>query len=285
VDAANLLRDVAQLTAPQWRDASQEAGRPIQLSIEAPREPLAIHGWPTALRDALANLVFNAVDALPRGGAIRLRAAEAGAHEVALEVSDSGSGISPEVQAHMFEPFFTTKGERSAGLGLSQVFGIVERHGGRIDVESAPGQGTTLKLILPAAPAAASAHPTADEPESRPAGLRILAVDDEPLMGKMLQRILRPRQHTVVVAHSGEEALERLASQPFDVLVTDIAMGTGMNGWELVERVRQRCPELRIVLATGWGAGLDPAEARARGVDAVVAKPYRSAELERALAA
>jgi CheY-like chemotaxis protein len=100
----------------------------------------------------------------------------------------------------------------------------------------------------------------------------------------MLERMLRPRHHTVVVAHSGEEALERLAAEPFDVLVSDLGMGAGMNGWQLVERARRSCPDLRIVLATGWGAALDPAEARARGVDAIVAKPYRPAELEHALA-
>jgi CheY-like chemotaxis protein len=104
-------------------------------------------------------------------------------------------------------------------------------------------------------------------------------------MGKMVSRILRRREHTVVVAQSGEEALDYLAAQRFDVLVSDLGMGAGMNGWELVERARQRWPELRIILATGWGAAIDLAEARARGVDAVVAKPYRPDDLDRAIAA
>jgi diguanylate cyclase (GGDEF)-like protein/PAS domain S-box-containing protein len=284
VDAADLLRDVAALTAPRWRDAAQEAGRPIQLTLEAPGAPLTILGWPTALRDALMNLVFNAIDALPEGGTIRLGARAVGS-EIVLEVSDTGIGMPPEVQERLFEPFFTTRGEGAAGLGLWQVFGIVERHAGRIEVDSAPGQGTTFRLSLPAAAPAETPNEAPGPPSRGTLGLRVLAVDDEPRLGKMLQRMLRPLQHTVVVAHSGEEALERLAAEPFDVLVSDLGMGAGMNGWELVERARQRCPGLRVVLATGWGAALDPAEARARGVDAIVAKPYRRAEIEHALAA
>jgi CheY-like chemotaxis protein len=114
--------------------------------------------------------------------------------------------------------------------------------------------------------------------------LRVMAVDDEPAVGSMVRRILRPHGHSVVTATSGEEALERLAGEPFDVLISDVGMGPGMNGWELVECVRRFRPHARVVLATGWGATIEPAEAQAKGVDAVLAKPYRPDELERVLA-
>ena len=114
--------------------------------------------------------------------------------------------------------------------------------------------------------------------------LRILAVDDEPALTKAVVRLLRPIGHLVTTANSGEEALEQLP-QPFDVVLSDVGMGAGMSGWDLAERVRVSWPEIRFVLATGWGAGIDPAEAREKGVAAVLAKPYDFAELEEVLAA
>jgi CheY-like chemotaxis protein len=114
--------------------------------------------------------------------------------------------------------------------------------------------------------------------------LRILAVDDEPMMTRAVVRMLRPSGHVVSVAASGEEALEKLTEQMFDVVVSDMGMGAGMNGWELADAVKRRWPGVRFLLATGWGAAIDPGEARARGVEAVLTKPYHPADLLRALA-
>ncbi len=116
-----------------------------------------------------------------------------------------------------------------------------------------------------------------------PRPLRVLAVDDEPMMTKAVMRMLKPSGHLVSVASSGEEALEKLAKQPFDVVVSDMGMGAGMNGWELAEVVKRRWPNVRFLLATGWGAAVDPTEARARGVETVLSKPYRPIDLLQAL--
>jgi PAS domain S-box-containing protein len=278
VNLGDLLQEVAKLTAPRWRDAAQAQGRPIHLHLEVD-EAVVIEGWPESLREALANLVFNAIDALPHGGTIRLVARRDGAHAV-VEVTDSGIGMTPEVQAHIFEPFFSTKGERGTGLGLPMVFGIIQRHGGEIRLESAPGQGTTVRLTFPlAAPAPVAAAGAAPVGGGRP--LRILAVDDEPAIARMVALMLEPDGHAVTVATSGEEALARLAEAPFDLVISDLGMGSGMNGWELAEHVRARYPRVRFALATGWGAQIDPAEARAYGVSAVIAKPYRLVDLRR----
>jgi diguanylate cyclase (GGDEF)-like protein/PAS domain S-box-containing protein len=285
VDLGQLLREVAELTAPRWRDASQADGRPISLRVQADPAPLVISGWPAGLREALTNLVFNAVDALPRGGTIQLVARRMADH-VVLEVVDSGVGMPPEIQARIFEPFFSTKGERGTGLGLAQVFGVVEQHGAQVAVESAPDHGTVFRLTFPAAPPrplAARGLP-ASPTGTRARQLRILAVDDEPAMGSMVRRILRRDGHTVVTATSGEQALERLGDGVFDVVISDVGMGPGINGWELAAEVKRRWPALRLILATGWGAAIDPAEARTKGVDAVLAKPYQPADLQRLLA-
>jgi CheY-like chemotaxis protein len=232
------------------------------------------------LRELMTNLIFNAVDALPKGGTIRLRVrAEDG--QGIVEVVDSGLGMTAEVQQRVFEPFFTTKGEGGTGLGLAMVFGIVEQHAGHIDVQSAPGDGTTFRISFPLIGEPADAKPapiTAVRSES-PRPLRVLAVDDEPMMTKAVVRMLKPSGHLVSVAASGEEALEKLAEQIFDVVVSDMGMGSGMNGWALAEAVKHRWPSVRFLLATGWGAAIDPSEARTVGIEAVLSKPYHPADL------
>jgi PAS domain S-box-containing protein len=285
VDLSKVVHDAAQLTAPRWRDAAQAAGNPISLHIEAAGHP-TIQGSAAQLRELLTNIIFNAVDALPTGGTIRLRVAEEDKRGI-IEVFDSGVGMTAEVCERIFEPFFTTKGEGGTGLGLAMVFGIVEQHGGHINVRSAPGAGTTFRISMPLldeSTAVAQLAPTAPAQLETPRSLRVLVVDDEPMMTKAVVRMLRPAGHTVSVAGSGEEALDRLAEQTFDVVVSDMGMGAGMNGWELAEAVKGRWPGIRFLLATGWGAAIATGEARARGVEAVLAKPYHPTELLQALA-
>jgi CheY-like chemotaxis protein len=242
-----------------------------------------IEGWRGSLREALTNLILNAVDALPSGGAIRL-AARGDGDRVTVDVTDTGTGMSADVQARVFEPFFTTKGDRGTGLGLAMVLGIVERHGGSIVLESLPGSGTTFHLSFRASNGVvAPERPSVAPPPVVP--LRVLAVDDEPALGRLLTQLLQVDGHQVVVATSGEQALELLTGQPFDLVISDVGMGAGMNGWELAGRTLARHPSIRFALATGWGALIDPDEAQARGIAAVLAKPYRLADVKQLLAA
>jgi CheY-like chemotaxis protein len=279
VDIGELLRDAARLTAPRWRDAAQAEGRPISLFVEA--EPgCAVEGSPASLREALTNLIFNAVDALPSGGTIRLRS-ECMLDTVVVEVMDSGVGIPPDIQLRVFDLFFTTKGERGTGLGLAQVRSIVERSRGTIQLDSTPGKGTTFRLVFPAAKATAGEEPTPTEgfAPSAPRAIRILVVDDEVQLARMASLALSQRGHRVSVAQSAEEALLHLERAPCELLISDLGLGAGMNGWDLAQQVKQRWPGIRFVLVTGWGAAISPEDARARGVDEVLAKPYRINEL------
>ena len=284
--ASGARRGAADRSALARRGAGR---RPTHQSAHRGGGPRHYSGLAGQLRELMTNLIFNAVDALPTGGTIRLRVvAEDG--QAIIEVTDSGVGMSAEVQQRVFEPFFTTKGERGTGLGLAMVFGIVEQHGGHIEVRSAPGDGTTFRITFPLvdnAPSAADAE-TGRPPDAAvmepPRPLRVLVVDDEPMMTRAVVRMLKPSGHMVSVAGSGEEALEKLAEQTFDVVVSDMGMGAGMNGWELADAVRRRWPGVRFLLATGWGAAIDSSEARARGVEAVLAKPYHPDDLLQALA-
>jgi PAS domain S-box-containing protein len=278
IDLSNLLQDVVRLTAPQWRDAAQAEGRQIEVRIDQ-AGVVIIDGWAHTLREALTNLVFNAVDAMPAGGVMRVSARAVGSR-VVVEVSDTGIGMPSDVRARIFEPFFTTKGERGTGLGLAQVYGIVQQHGGDISVQSAPGRGTTFRLVFPAARALPSSPGAVDgTPDSAPLPLRILAVDDEPALARMVSLMLGKHGHQVEVCTSGESALECIEQQEFDLLITDLGLGSGINGWQVVEHARRRRPEMPVLLATGWGAGIDPAEAAARGATAIIAKPYAAEHL------
>jgi CheY-like chemotaxis protein/anti-sigma regulatory factor (Ser/Thr protein kinase) len=281
LDVQELLQDVARLTAPRWRDAPQAEGRPIHLSVNAAPD-LAVQGSSPALREAITNLIFNAVDALPNGGSIQL-IAKSQDKRVIIEVRDSGTGIPPNIQERIFDPFFTTKGERGTGLGLPQVLSIVERHMGTIDVQSDPRRGTSFVISLPAseevaAPGSARATEHALEPPKR--SIRVLIVEDEDQLARMASLVLKQRGHEVSVAGSGDAALAYMEEEPqCELVISDLGLGPGKNGWDLAEAVRARWPGTRFVLVTGWGAAIDLAEARLRGVDRIIAKPYRIAEL------
>lgn len=275
-----LLAQVGQLTAPRWRDAAQADGRSIALRVDAEVDAVIV-GWPTRLREALVNLVFNAVDAMPDGGTIRLAAQRHGQATV-VEVADSGSGMPPEVQAQIFAPSFTTKGMHGSGLGLAQVLVTVEQHGGHITVDSAPGRGTTFRLSFPPAPTG-GAQDAARRARGAARPLRILAVDDEPALASLIARLLALLGHAVVAVHSGEEALVRLGTDAFDLVISDMSMPI-MNGWNLTDQVHARYPTLPVIIASGWGSQISPEEMRTRGIQAVVPKPYRLADLQNALA-
>jgi CheY-like chemotaxis protein len=223
--------------------------------------------------------MFNAIDALPNGGAIRLEAAQK-AESVVVSVTDSGSGIPETALPHVFEPFYTTKGKRGTGLGLSIVYGIVEWHAGTLSIESPPGCGATVTITLPAASTVQVAPPPRVQ-KAQPTGLRVLVVDDEPSITRMVAMMLGPYGHNVTTAASGEEGLACLgaATVPFDLIISDLGLGAGINGWELLDQVREVAPNTRFILSTGWGAQIDPATVVARGGEGLLPKPYRLNDL------
>ncbi len=272
LELANVADDALELTRARW-------GRPgsgIATLLEA-GDPIRVRGVATELREVVTNLVLNAVDAMPRGGKIRVRvAAEAGS--ALLEVSDEGTGMSDEVLRHAFEPFFTTKGDSGTGLGLSISSAIVAAHGGTIDAASKPGQGTTIRVHLPL-----SDEPPPSPPAAAP-GKRVLVVDDDTRVKQLLVDFLRKEGHSVISASSGEEALGILSSEgERDLLVTDFLM-PGMSGLELAEAARLRHPLLALVVVSGF-CGDAPTGELARLGARLVAKPFLAEELRSAVAA
>ena len=281
VDLNRLVEDIVELTRPRWQDEPQTRGLEIRVGVQTAELP-PVTGDPAALREVLVNLVLNAVDAMPRGGTITITtgATEQGAF---CAVRDTGTGMSPEIQRRVFEPFFTTKGVRSTGLGLSVNYGILQRHGGELTIDSVEGQGTTVTVRLPPAPILAEAA-TATTIAAPPTPLEILVIDDDPEVRSLLSEMLRQDGHRVTEATGGAEGLDRLAGDPsIDLVLTDLGM-SGMTGWEVARAIKASRPALRVGLLTGWGEE-PPGYGEGRTVvDFVLTKPLMREVLRRALA-
>jgi signal transduction histidine kinase len=232
---------------------------------------------PTQLESALLNIAVNARDAMPDGGILTIATSDApdigdGRSGIAVAMTDSGAGIAPEMLQRVFEPFFTTKSVgKGTGLGLSQVYGFAAQTGGDVKVASEVGQGTTVTMLLPCTDGAAepAAPPTASGRSGRRG--RILIVDDHEEVGALAEALCRELGHDVARARNGEEALEKVRRERFDVVFTDVVM-PGMSGLELAERLRAAAPDLPIVLTTGFSDEISGAGA---GGLPVVYKPYR----------
>ncbi len=260
----------------------------IRLRLVAGAGPFTVRGDPTRLRHAVVNIVLNARDAMPQGGEVRLGLSRltVGPDErplvgmgpgewVCLEVTDTGTGILPEVLPHIFEPFFTTKPRGvGTGLGLAQVYGIVQQHGGHIGVETEVGKGTTFRVYLPAlAEETLALEPPAEGPPSTGRGETILLVEDHPALRTAGREVLERLGYRVLEAADGREALEVYAAEPVDLVLTDVVM-PGMGGAALVEALRQQNPDVKVVAITGYGEDQEVKYIRQAGVLEVVRKPF-----------
>lgn len=277
---APLLREVVELTRPKWRDEPQREGHRIEVDLQLDDAPPVLCAS-VEIREVLTNLVFNAVDALPHGGRIdvRLRGESGGA---LIEVADTGLGMSAEVQAECFEPFFTTRDKRGTGLGLSVCHGIVQRHGGRIHVESFLGKGTTIRVWLPAS----EEDPLVEQtPSSSPLpAARVLYIDDDPEVCASAQFMLETLGQKVDVAESGARGLEMLAANDYDLVITDLGM-PDMDGNAVTREVKLTYPDLPVVMVTGWGsASTSEPPKTGEGPDQILPKPHTLEQLSDVLA-
>jgi CheY-like chemotaxis protein/anti-sigma regulatory factor (Ser/Thr protein kinase) len=289
VDLSRLAQQVLDLTRVRWSDMPQQRGVVVQLKTEFSPELPAIAGNESEIREALINLVFNAVDAMPEGGTLTLRtkAVDNGpsAKRVDLEVSDTGVGMTEETRRRCLEPFFTTKGERGSGLGLAMVYGVTQRHNAEIDMESAPGKGTTVRVSFPASTGTGSAE--AVVAGSRPRRSRILVVDDDPLLIKSLRDTLESDGHVVVTAQGGQEGIDTFAAakqrqELFDAVITDLGM-PHVDGRKVAIAVKAASASTPVILLTGWGRRLVAEGDVPPGVDRVLNKPPKLRDLRNAL--
>jgi GAF domain-containing protein/ActR/RegA family two-component response regulator len=276
IDLNRIACEALELTQSRWRDDTRRRDVTIHARTALATLPSVV-GDPAELREALTNIILNAVDAMPEGGLLTLATSATGG-EVCLTVSDTGVGMSAAVRRRIFDPFFTTKGPQGTGLGLSMTYGIVSRHGARMEVDTEEGRGSTFRLIFKAAPTPLDAAPAAPEVSTSTSTLNCLVVDDEEQVGALLGDILESVGHRAVVCIDGADAVARFRSERYDVVFTDLAM-PGLSGWQVARTIKAIEPDVPVFIVTGFGVELSAEERRANGVDAVLAKPLRVQEI------
>lgn len=293
VNLNKMAIQVVDLTRPRWRDIPQARGITIQMQTDLDGKLPDILGNESELREAITNLILNAVDAMPDGGALTLRTRvmgldgmsreESKRSHVILEICDTGMGMSEEVRKRCLEPFFSTKGKHGTGLGLAMVYGIAERHEGRIEIDSTVGKGTIMRLVFPVR----EPRKKADEPQAQAAlpmaRLKVLCIDDEPLLRDMLQQILENGGHNVETADGGQAGLDRFRkarqeAEPFDVVITDLGMPY-VDGNQVSKAMKMEDPSTPVIMLTGWGTIMKEDGDLPAQVDGVLCKPPKIAEL------
>jgi len=291
VDLNKLVQQVIDLTRARWSDMQQQQGGVIEVKAILDPDLPAIMGVEGEIREALTNLVFNAVDAMHDGGTMTIStgvvSVEGPPRHVYVEVRDTGTGMDEETRRRVFEPFFTTKGERGTGLGMAMVYGVVQRHSAEIEIDSAPGAGTAARLIfLARTPLAGEARPPApSEAPSKP--LRILIVDDDPFVLDSMRTVLELDGHDIATATGGQEAIEAVrkaqSNGGFAVVITDLGMPY-VDGNQVARAVKSTSPSTRVVLLTGWGRRMNADGNMPEGVDHLLGKPPELSELRAVLA-
>jgi signal transduction histidine kinase len=283
------IHQVIELTQPRWRAVPQERGVAIELTADlAPQLP-QIMGDAVEIRDALTNLVFNAVDAMPEGGTItiRTRVINGGKTSVVVEVIDTGIGMSEETRRRCLEPFYTTKGERGTGLGLAGVYGMVQRQNGQLEIESVLGKGTTIRMIFPVAVEVGVVNEQR-VPRVVTRRLRILIVDDDPVLIRSLQDSLELEGHQVTTASGGQAGIDAFRAahgtdRAFAIVITDLGMAR-IDGRKVATAIRETSAKTPIIMLTGWGQRLIAEDAIPENVDRVLAKPPRMQQLRATIA-
>jgi signal transduction histidine kinase/ActR/RegA family two-component response regulator len=291
VDVNRAVRQVVELTQPRWSDLPQQRGVMVEMKAEL-HDPLPhIMGAEHEIRDALTNLIFNAVDAMPGGGTLSVRTRKitdgGGADRVLIDVTDTGIGMDEDTRRRCLEPFYTTKGERGTGLGLAMVYGMIQRHSAELEIESAAGKGTTVRLSFPADSSSLVSTTRQAAPAVVTRRLRILLVDDDPMLIKSLQDTLQEDGHVITATHGGQAGIDAFAAgqqrgERFDIVITDLGM-PHVDGRKVASSIKALSGTTPVILLTGWGQRLIAANDIPPHVDRVLSKPPRLHELRAAL--
>jgi PAS domain S-box-containing protein len=269
VNINEVVRQAIALTEPKWKAEAEARSVSVTVHADLQEVPL-IDGNATELREALTNLIFNAVDAMPSGGTITIHTYRDDG-QVVVQVADTGTGMTEEVRRRCLDPFFTTKGESGSGLGLSMVYGVLQRHQSTVDIETELGRGTTFIIRLPVQSAKPKSEPSAT-PASVAQQLHILVVDDEAVVRRIVGEYLKLDGHIVEVANSGHDGLEKFRNDRFDLVLVDRAM-PDISGDQVATAIKSAEPKVAVVMLTGFGSMMEAADEKPTGVDFIVGKP------------
>jgi PAS domain S-box-containing protein len=279
LDVNNVIKDAIEITKPRWKDEAQAKGIHIDMVSNFEEIPPVL-GDPSELREVIASMIFNAIEAMPEGGRIEVQTFQT-KEKVCIQISDTGIGMSEEVRKKLFEPFFTTKPFSNPGLGLTMSYGIIKRRGGEIEVESIVEHGTTFTIILPVGlegKEEVEVLPIIKKGEEA----RILVIDDEETVRNVLSQILARINHQVSAAKNGEEGIRLFKEREFDIVLTDLGM-PGMSGWEVCRAIKEMSPHTPVGMITGWGLEVDQARMKESGIDFVIPKPFQLDQIIRVI--
>lgn len=282
LDLNAIVETALALTRPRWKE--EAAARDIAFEIRKELHSLpVVMGNESQLREVVANLILNALDAMTDGGVLTLRSSADDVWAV-LEVIDTGTGMSPDVKRQCFEPFFSTKESTGTGMGLSIAHGIVRQHGGAISIQTEPGEGTRFVIRIPHGPPEQDAEgkTVRKTPKVRP--LKVLAIDDEIWSRELLQRLLQADGHTLELATTGGEGVKKFFEGEYDLVMTDRAM-PDMSGDKVAAEIKSKSPSTPILMLTGFGDIMRSSGEYPEGVDDIIGKPITKDELRQVIAA
>ena len=284
VGIKELLDHVIELTRPRWQSIPQKQGVVIDIRLEVEANLPALAGNESEIRETLINLVFNAVDAMDKGGTLTLTAYTEEPY-VVLEIRDTGMGMDEEQKQRCLEPFYTSKGDQGTGLGLSMVYGMMQRHGGRLEIESAIGKGTVVRLFFPHQEEIMPA--VLREKNATLPSLHILCIDDDKTVLQSLKDTLQIDGHTVDTMDSGSAGVQVFREQMdqgkgFDMVITDLGMPR-MDGYQVAENIKSVSPQTPVILLSGWGTLMFANGKAPENIDQVLGKPPKIRELREVL--
>ncbi len=277
-DICDLINQSIDFTMPRWKNEAQAKGINYQMNMEGMKEVSSILCNPTKIREVFINIIINALDAMPEGGNISFSTWSV-KDTVFVGISDTGEGMSEDVKKNIFDPFFTTKTPVGTGLGMSMAYGIITRHGGRIEVKSEIGKGSTFTLQFPTTVNAVRPITTPEQnQETNEKNLRILVVDDEETICNILDKFLSGSGHKVKTVDNGADAINIIKAEYFDLVLCDLAM-PNVSGYDVVKVLNGLENRQKIGIITGWGDEFKPAVGEEFKVDFVVRKPFDFSEL------
>jgi len=272
LDLNEVVNDALDFTRTRWKDEAELKGIKIQIKKEL--SPISsIMGKASELREVLTNLINNSLDAMPQGGRIKIKTFEEDKC-VFLKVEDTGIGMPVDVMKRVFDPFYTTKGPKSTGLGMSLSYSIITRHQGTISVDSQEGKGTTFTIMIPTERVKKIEEGEFKEFSKKERKANILVIEDEEDIKNLLSDILTSDGHKVTTASDGKEGIEVFKKGSFEIVFTDLGM-PGMSGWEVASSIKKLCPEVIVIIITGWGIQHDKDKQKKSGVDMIVNKPFK----------
>jgi len=277
IDFNSVVDDAIAQTRNLWKDEAQKNGVNIAVNTNY-GDDVSVLGNQGNIRSVLYNLIKNSVQAMPDGGTIDIATRREG-EKGCLTLTDTGEGMDEETTKKIFEPFFTTKSlKQGSGLGMSGAYSTIQEHNGEIYVKKTEvGKGTTFEIVLPYAQIE-----TAPEKDKHPEyeGIaRVLWVDDEEMIRNLGKMQLERMGHKTDVASGGNEALELLASNEYDLMITDIGM-PNMSGWQLAEQIKGQYSGMKVAVVSGWGNDVKPKQKKQYGVGYVLGKPYKMDQLK-----